>query len=148
VEIRERIFDYQDFMEAFAERPTLDQLVDGTATQIANAFVTGFLDLGLTDAKAAVDLRFIDDLVAQIGSRLERPTPYRSPFGALFSVGGIDEASAGYFLSDDRKLLFILTRPHSEEGSFTSNREAITGILRVLRDLGRDVPTVPVRVTG
>jgi hypothetical protein len=46
-EIRERIFDYQDFMEALAARPTLDQLVDGIATQIANAFVTGFLDLGL-----------------------------------------------------------------------------------------------------
>ncbi len=28
-EIRERIFDYQDFMESFAARPTLDQLVDG-----------------------------------------------------------------------------------------------------------------------
>ena len=38
-EIRERIFDYQEFMEAFAARPTLDQLVDGMATQIATAFV-------------------------------------------------------------------------------------------------------------
>src|SRR5256885_4565921 len=41
-EIRNRIFDYQDFMEAFAARPTLDQLVDGVATQIAHAFVGGF----------------------------------------------------------------------------------------------------------
>ena len=48
-EIRERIFDYQEFMESFAARPTLDQLVDGVATQIANAFVGGFLDLGLSE---------------------------------------------------------------------------------------------------
>jgi len=33
--IREKIFDYQEFMEAFAARPTLDQLVEGMGTQIA-----------------------------------------------------------------------------------------------------------------
>ena len=147
-EIRDKVYDYQEFMEGFAARPTLDELVDGIATQIANSFVTAFFDLGLGDKKASLDLRFIDDLIAQISARLDRPTPYRSPFGALFSVGGIDEASAGYFLSDDRKLLFILTRPQSEEGSFTSNRAAIDGIRRTVRELGRDFPTVRVGVTG
>jgi hopanoid biosynthesis associated RND transporter like protein HpnN len=147
-EIRERIFDYQEFMEAFAARPTLDQLVEGTATQIANAFVTGFFDIGLGESKAAVDLRFIDDLIGQMSSRLDQPTPYRSPFGALFSVGSFDEASAGYFLSDDRKLLFILTRPRSEEGSFTSNRAAIEQIRGLVRELGPQFPTVRVGVTG
>ena len=148
-EIREKVFDYQDFMEALAARPTLDQLVDGISTQIANAFVTGLFDLGLDHRRASpLDLKFIDDLVTQISSRLDRPTPYRSPFGALFSVGGIDEASAGYFLSEDRKLLFILTRPHSAEGSFTSDRDAIDGIRRTVRELGKDFPGVRVGVTG
>ena len=147
-EIRERIFDYQDFMEAFAVRPTLDQLVDGVATQIANAFVTGFLDLGLSEQKATLDLRFIDDLVSQISTRIERPTPYRSPFGSLFTVKGLDESTAGYFLSDDRKLLFILARPHSEEGSFTGDRAAIEAIRGTVRELSRDFPRVRVGVTG
>jgi hypothetical protein len=147
-EIRDRIFDYQEFMEAFAARPTLDQLVEGTATQIANAFVTGFFDLGLGDKKTSLDLRFIDDLVMQISTRLERPAPYRSPFGALFSVGAMDDSDAGYFLSEDRKLLFILTRPRSEEGSFTANRTAIDAIRRIVRELGPDFPTVRVGVTG
>src|SRR5205814_1201287 len=48
-EIRDKIFDYQEFMEEFAARPTLDQLVEGIGVQIANGFVTGFFDLGLTD---------------------------------------------------------------------------------------------------
>jgi hopanoid biosynthesis associated RND transporter like protein HpnN len=147
-EIRDKVFDYQEFMEAFAARPTLDQLVDGISTQIATGFVTAFFDLGLSDAKTSLDLRFIDDLVTQIHGRLDRPAPYRSPFGSLFTMGGIDEASAGYFLSEDRKLLFILTRPRSEEGSFTSNREAIDGIRRTVRDLRRQFPTVRVGVTG
>lgn len=103
-EIRERIYDYQEFMENFAERPTLDQLVDGIATSIAQAFVTGLLDLGLSsgpagDSKGALDLRFVGDIVQQIATRLDRPTPYKSPWGGLFSVGTEeDAASAGYFL--------------------------------------------------
>src|SRR2546428_1387067 len=69
-------------MEAFAARPTLEQLVEGLATQIANAFASGFLDLGIEDkSKTAGDLRFIEDLVAQVSGRLEHPLPYRSPWG-------------------------------------------------------------------
>jgi hopanoid biosynthesis associated RND transporter like protein HpnN len=146
-EIREKVFDYQEFLESFAARPTLDQLVDGISTQIANAFVTGFLDLGLGEQKTTLDLRFIDDLVTQISARLERPMPYRSPFGALFSVSRIDD-DGGYFLSDDRRLLFILTRPRTEEGSFTGNRDAIDGIRTTVRAIRGEFPTVRVGVTG
>jgi hopanoid biosynthesis associated RND transporter like protein HpnN len=146
-EIRERIFDYQEFMESFAARPTLDQLVEGVATQIANAFLGGFLDLGLSESKGALDLRFVRDLVAQMSTRLERPVPYQSPWGALFSVGG-DSAGAGYFLSDDQRLLFILAEPESEEGSFTGDRKAIEGVREVVSGLRREFPDVQVGVTG
>jgi len=146
-EIRERIFDYQDFMESFAARPTLDQLVDGVATQIAQAFVGGFLDLGLSDGKGALDLKFVHDLVAQMSARLDRPTPYRSPWGALFAVGG-DSAGAGYFLSDDQRLLFILAEAESQAGSFTGDRAAIEGVRAAVARLKRDFPDVNVGVTG
>ena len=146
-EIRERIFDYQDFMESFAARPTLDQLVDGVATQIAQAFVGGFLDLGLSDGKGALDLKFVHDLVAQISTRLDRPTPYRSPWGALFAVGG-DSAGAGYFLSDDQRLLFILAEAETKAGSFTGDRAAIEGVRAAVARLKRDFPDVNVGVTG
>ena len=147
-EIRERIFDYQDFMEAFAARPTLDQLVDGVATQIAHAFVGGFLDLGLSESKGSLDLKFVHDLIAQISTRLDRPSPYRSPWGALFAVGGGDSAGAGYFLSDDQRLLFILAEPSSESNSFTSNRTAIEGVRAAVGRLKREFPDVHVGVTG
>jgi hopanoid biosynthesis associated RND transporter like protein HpnN len=147
-EIRERIFDYQEFMESFAARPTLDQLVDGVATQIANAFLGGFLDLGLSDPRGALDLRFVRDLVAQISTRLDRPAPYQSPWGSLFSVGDGDSASAGYFLSDDQRLLFILAEPASEAGSFTGDRAAIEGVRAVVARLAREFPDVHVGVTG
>jgi hopanoid biosynthesis associated RND transporter like protein HpnN len=147
-EIRERIFDYQEFMESFAARPTLDQLVEGVATQIANAFLGGFLDLGLSDPKGALDLRFVRDLVTQMSTRLDHPAPYRSPWGGLFSVGDGDSASAGYFLSDDQRLLFILAEPASEAGSFTGNRRAIEGVRAAVARLAREFPEVNVGVTG
>ena len=153
-EIRERIYDYQEFMENFAERPTLDQLVDGIATSIAQAFVTGLLDLGLSsgpagDSKGALDLRFVGDIVQQIATRLDRPTPYKSPWGGLFSVGTEeDAASAGYFLSDDQRLLFILAEPQSERGSFTGNRAAIDGVRATVAALKTEFPDVEVGVTG
>jgi hopanoid biosynthesis associated RND transporter like protein HpnN len=146
--IRERIFDYQEFMEAFAGRPTLDQLVDGVATQVANAFVTAFIDLGLSDSKSSLDLRFIEDIVAQVGVRLDRPTPYHSPFGALFAVEGADSPGAGYFLSDDQRLLFILAESESERGSFTGDQRAIEGVRAVIASLKREFPNVEVGVTG
>src|SRR5215470_8747342 len=150
-EIRERVFDYQEFMEKFADRPTLDQLVDGIATSIAQAFVTGLLDLGLDSgpgaSKGSLDLRFIHDVVTQIAGRLDRPTPYRSPWGGLFSVGG-DSESAGYYLSDDQRLLFILAEPTTQKGSFTGDREAIEGVRATVASLKAEFPDVEVGVTG
>ncbi|PYM44024.1 MAG: hypothetical protein DME12_01685 [Candidatus Rokuibacteriota bacterium] len=147
VSIRDKIFDYQEFIETFAGRPTLDQLVDGVATQVASAFVTAFIDLGLSDSKPALDIRFADDLVAQISARLDRPTPYRSPWDALFTVGS-EGPGTGYFLSGDERLLFILVEPESERGSFTGDRRAIEGVRRVIRSLRSQSPDVEVGVTG
>jgi len=151
-EIRERVFDYQEFMEKFAERPTLDQLVDGIATSIAQAFVTGLLDLGLETgpggSKGSLDLRFVNDVVTQIAGRLDRPTPYRSPWGGLFSVGGEGSEGAGYFLSDDQRLLFILAEPTTKHGSFTGDRDAIEGVRATVASLRAEFPDVEVGVTG
>jgi hypothetical protein len=147
-EIRDKIYDNQELMEAFASRPTLDTLVEGISTQVASGFATGFLDLGLSDSKGAVDLRFIQDLVEQISERLDRPAPYRSPFGSLFSVPGSEEGGGGYFLSEDQRLLFILAEPISEAGSFTDDRRAIDGIRETVAALRRDFPNVQVGVTG
>ena len=149
-EIRERVYDYQEFMEKFAERPTLDQLVDGIATSVAQAFVTGLLDLGLQseESKGALDLRFVHDVVSQIAARLDRPTPYRSPWGGLFSVGSEGSEGAGYFLSDDQRLLFILADPETTNRSFSGNREAIEGVRATVASLRQEFPAVEVGVTG
>ena len=148
-EIRDKIFDYQEFVEVFAGRPTLDTLVDGVATQIANAFVTSFIDLGLGEKSGGLDLRFIEELVGQISTRLDHPAAsYRSPWRGLFSVGPADEAAAGYFTSDDQRLLFILAESLSEGGSFTGDRRAIEGVRAAVASLTEEFPAIRVGVTG
>ncbi len=145
-EIRDRIFDYQEFMERFAVRPTLDQLIDGLATQVAGAFVSGFLDLGLGPTAGASDIRFIEDLVEQMAARLDKPMPYRSPWGGLFSAE--EDPNAGYFLSDDQRLLFILAEPENDTASFTGTRHAIEAVRDIIASLRPQFPTVNVGVTG
>ncbi|MBI4240770.1 MAG: MMPL family transporter [Candidatus Rokubacteria bacterium] len=146
-EIRDKVFDHQEFMEAFAATPTLDQLIEGLNQQIAAAFLSRFFDLGLDDG-GAVDLRFLRELVTQLSERIDRPAPYRSPWGTIFSFGEAQAADAGYFLSDDKSLLFILVEQVSKEGTFTSNREAIEAIRRAIGDLRDDFPRVQAGVTG
>ncbi|HEY7648230.1 MAG TPA: MMPL family transporter [Methylomirabilota bacterium] len=147
-EIRERIFDNQELLEAFAARPTLDTLVHGISTQVASGFASGFLDLGLSEAKGPIDLRFIQDVAGQISERLDRLTTYRSPFGTLFAANDRNEARGGYFFSEDQRFLFILIEPISRAGSFTEDREAIEGIRTVIASLRLDFPDVQAGVTG
>jgi hopanoid biosynthesis associated RND transporter like protein HpnN len=147
-EIRDKIFDHQEFMESFAEDPSLARLVEGINTQMAAAFVTNLFDLGLKEHDLPVDTHFLQVLLDQISTRLERPTPYRSPWATLFSFGA-DTADAGYFLSDDKSLLFILLEsPKGEKGSFVGDKKAIDAVRGAIKLLQRSFPTIQAGVTG
>src|SRR6266446_6221953 len=148
-EIREKIFDHQEFMESFAGDPSLARLLEGVNTQMAAAFVSNLFDIGLQDKDLPVDTRFLRVLLDQMASRLERPAPYRSPWGTLFSFGEDPPADAGYFLSDDKSLLFILVEtPSSEKGSFTGDQAAIETIRGAIARLRPAFPNVQAGVTG
>src|SRR6266545_1089010 len=147
-EIRDKIFDHQEFMESFADDPSLSRLLEGVNSQMAAAFVSNLFDLGLNDRDLPVDTRFLRVLLDQISMRLERATPYRSPWATLFSFGG-DAADAGYFLSEDKSLLFILVEsPKGEKGSFVGDHRAIDAIRGAIARLHADFPAIQAGVTG
>jgi uncharacterized protein len=147
-EIRAKIFDHQEFMESFAADPSLAQLLEGVNTQFAQAFMNNVFDLGLDD-KSPADTRFLQVLLEQIDQRLDRPTRYRSPWGTLFSFGREAEADAGYFLSDDKSLLFVLVEtPKGDTGSFVGDHEAITTVRDAVERLRAVFPNVQAGVTG
>src|SRR5499425_716892 len=146
-EVRDRIFDYQEFMESFAGDPSLARLVEGANAAMASAFVSNLFDLGL-EKGGGENTKFLQVVLEQIGDRLDRPTPYRSPWGTLFSLGE-RPPEAGYFLSEDKSLLFALVEtPKSDKGSFMGNRRAIEVIRGVIADLKPDFPNVQAGVTG
>jgi len=148
-EIRDKIFDHQEFMESFAGEPSLAQLLEGVNTQMAAAFVSNVFDLGLQDKDLPVDTRFLNVLLDQMSSRLERPAPYQSPWGTLFSFGEEQRADAGYFLSEDKSLLFILVEtPEGRRGSFVGDEEAIATIRQAVARLRPAFPNVQAGVTG
>lgn len=148
-EIRDKIFDHQEFMESFAGDPSLARLLEGVNTQMAAAFVSNLFDLGLQDKDLPVDTRFLRLLLDQVSSRLQRPAPYRSPWGTLFSFGEDPPADAGYFLSEDKSLLFILVEtPESRKGSFVGDQEAIEIIRGAVARLRGAFPNVQAGVTG
>jgi hopanoid biosynthesis associated RND transporter like protein HpnN len=147
--IRDRIFDHQAFMQQFAGEPTLATLIRGVNSQLAAAFAASFFDLGLDEGSPRADTRFLSILLDQMSARLERPTPYRSPWGTLLSLGDEADADAGYFLSDDKSLLFILVEtPEGKKGTFRGDQEAIEGIRSAIDRLRRQFPTVQAGVTG
>ena len=146
-EIRDRVFDYQEFMESFAGDPSLARLIEGANAAMASAFVSNLFDLGL-EKGGGENTRFLQLVLEQIAGRLEQPTPYRSPWGTLFSLGD-RPPEAGYFLSEDKSLLFVLVEtPQGDEGSFMANRRAIQIIRSAIADLRPVFPTVQAGVTG
>ncbi len=145
--IRDEIDDHQAFLTSFAARPTLDRLLDGIRTEIVTAFVRSAFDLGLDGDDKKVDLGAARDVLDQISTRLDRPAPFRTPWGSLFSLdrGGAD---AGYFVTDDRHLLFVLVEATREKASFTNYRDAIEPLRATMARVGAEFPDVKAGLTG
>ncbi len=146
-DLADDVVDHRRFLTAFAARPTLDELVDGLRTEVVTAFVRNAFDLGLDDADANVDLGAARDVLDQISTRLDRRVPYRSPWRSLFSLKRGD-GDAGYFLSDDERLLFVLVEARREHGSFTAYRDAIGPLRAAMARVQTEFPGVRAGLTG
>ena len=147
-EIEERIFEHQEFIEAFAGDPSLALLIENINAQFSAAILNNLFDVGLSDQRPT-DTRFLGSLLDQINGRLQRPIPYASPWGSLFSVGDQDAADAGYFTSDDKSLLFVLIEtPKGGGGSFVKDQAALDAIRDAIAKLRPAFPSVQAGVTG
>jgi uncharacterized protein len=145
--LRDRLFDYDEFIQSYAARPTLVRLLEGLNQQFANAMALGFGDLGI-GASNESDLRFLDGVVDQIGARLDGTTEYVSPWDTGFSLGHLDDPDAGYYFSDNKRLLFLFVAERADEGDFASNRGRVEALRRAIRGLASEFPDVRAGVTG
>ena len=145
--LRDRLFDYQEFIEAYAAHPTLPRLLEGLNQQMANAMALGFFDLGLS-GEQSTDLRVLESLIDQISARFDGQTTYVSPWSSAFSAGRFDDPDAGYYFSADRHWLFLFVQQQRQEGNFAENRGTIEAVRHTIARLGRDFPDVRAGVTG
>ena len=147
-EIRDRIFDSQELMEAFAGRPTLDTLVEGISTQVANGFTSGFLDLGLSGARgrgSRASSRTSSGR-SRRGSTVRRRTGRRSAPSSRW--GRATRAAPATSSPRISACSSSWWSPISRAGSFTDDREAIEGIRATIAALREGFPGVQVGVTG
>ncbi|HXJ80367.1 MAG TPA: MMPL family transporter [Candidatus Methylomirabilis sp.] len=142
--LRDRLFDYQDFIEGYAAHPTLPQLLEGLNQQIANQMVLGLFDIGLGSGRPT-DLRFLESTIDQISGRLDGETAYTSPWSTAFSVGRFDDPDAGYFFSSDRHWLFMLVQ---DDGDYRERRQSLATMRGVIARLKGEFPDVHGGVTG
>jgi uncharacterized protein len=145
--LRDMLLGREDFLRGFAAEPGLTRLVEGVSGELAQAVAAAFLDLGLADDREALDLGVLTVLLDQVAERLDGTVaPYRSPWGALL---GLEGDGAGYFVSDDGRLLFVLVQPpRGDVRSFTSDRAAIEAVRGAIAALHPEFPGVEVGVTG
>ena len=145
-ELREQIFDHQAFMESFVASPGLVSLLEGTNRQFAEALVGRFFDLGLQDGATMADLRFMTTLVTQLRAAITRSVT-ETPWSAMLPIADMD-TDAGYFLSEDKRLLFVLADPVGGSGGFTNDRAAVQEIRARIAGLRAAFPGVEAGVTG
>jgi len=146
-ELRDQVFDHQEFIESFVEAPGLVSLLEGANRQFANAFVSHFLDLGLQDHSEAGDLRFLTTLVTQMREAISHPVSEKAPWDAMLPLAESGE-DASYFVSDDKRLLFLLADPAGGSGGFTNDGAAIDEIRARIAGLRVEFPGVQAGVTG
>jgi len=145
--LRDQVYDHQEFIESFAAAPGLVTLLEGINRQFAQALAAHFLDLGLQDGATDADVRFLATLITQLRETIRHATPYRSPWASMLVATTVDE-STGYFLSDDRTLLYILADPVGGSGGFTNDSAAIDEIRRQIATLAPEFPGLQAGVTG
>jgi len=144
--LRDRLYDYQDFVESYAEQPTLARLYQALDQQMRRSMVSGLFDLGLEDGARDADLSFIRAVLDQTLAALDGGGRYRSPWATAFSLGRVDDPDAGYFFSSEDRFLFVFVE-EPREGDLD-----VRMLIRVVRAanqrLAAEFPGVRAGVTG
>src|SRR5438876_8226078 len=147
-DLADKIRLHRPFIERYAARPTLAELLDAIGDEIARRLALGFVDLGLDGGGTEkVDAGFVDALLGVVGEGVEGVGVGASPWARVFASAAEHERS-GYFFSADDRLLFLLVEPRREAANFTDNEHFIAAIRGAIRTLRATYPDVAAGATG
>jgi hypothetical protein len=136
----------EELLADFAATPTLDRLVEGINQYIGSTFLPGVFGPGAPEEATRAPTRLLGDLLVQTSEAIDGG-PYRSPWTNLFGAP-IPSPDGGYFLSPDRRLLYVVVDLASTPRTFAAEHEAIRTVRQAITDLRPHFPAVEAGVTG
>jgi uncharacterized protein len=136
----------EELLADFAATPTLDRLVEGINQYIGSTFLPGVFGPGALEDATRAPTRLLRDLLVQTSEAIDG-RPYRSPWANLFGAP-IPAPDGGYFLSNDRRLLYVVIDLADASRTFAAEHEAIRTVRRAITDLRSQFPAVEAGVTG
>ena len=136
----------EELLADFAATPTLDRLVQGINQYIGSAFLPGVFGPDAREDTTRAPTRLLGDLLAQMSEAIDG-RPYRSPWASLLGAP-IPAPDGGYFLSNDRRLLYVAIDLANTPRTSAVEREAIRTVRRAIADLRPQFPAVEAGVTG
>jgi hopanoid biosynthesis associated RND transporter like protein HpnN len=136
----------EDLLADFAATPTLDRLVDGINQYVGGTFLPGAFGPGGADATSPAPIRLLHDVLTQMSDRIDGGA-YRSPWAAVIAAPTL-APDGGYFLSHDRRLLFVVIDLADAPRTFDAEHGAVLAVRRTIAGLRQEFPSVAAGVTG
>ena len=136
----------EDLLADFAATPTLDRLVHGINQYVGAMFLPAALGPGAQEEPNPAPARLLRDLLTQMSDRIDG-RPYRSPWGSLIAAPAL-APDGGYFLSHDRRLLYVVIDLADAPRTFAAEHAAVVAIRRTIESLRPQFPSVEAGVTG
>ncbi len=136
----------EDLLADFAATPTLDRLVDGINQSIGGTFLPAAFGSGAGDEAGAAPMRLLGDLLTQMSESIDGG-PYHSPWANVIGAPTL-APDGGYFLSHDRRLLYVVVDLAEVPRTFGSEHAAILAVRGAIASLRPEFPSVEAGVTG
>ena len=140
------VASHEELLADFAATPTLARLVEGINQSVGGTFLPGVFGPGAKEEASTAPTLLLRDLLTRMSERIDGQ-PYRSPWGSFFAAG-IPAPDGGYFLSHDRRLLFVVIDLADAPRTFAAERAAILAVRGAIESLRREFPSVEAGVTG
>lgn len=140
------VASHEELLAHYAAVPTLDRLVEGINQSVGATFLPGVFRPGAEESANAVPTRLLRDVLTGMSERIDG-RPYRSPWGNLLAAPTV-APDGGYFLSHDRRLLFVVIDLVEVPRTFAAEHAAIVAVRRAIASLRPRFPTVEAGVTG
>jgi uncharacterized protein len=137
---------HEELLAEFAATPTLDRLVAGINQYIGATFLPDVFGRGVPEDATLAPARLLRDLLVQTSEAIDG-RPYRSPWANLFGAP-IPSPDGGYFLSHDRRLLYVVIDLADAPRTFAAELEAVRTVRHAIAGLRPQFPAVEAGVTG